>query len=54
MERTTGYSLAITGLMQADGRIDRKGAYAPDQGVPAEEYIQELAARGIRIERTTR
>jgi lysine 6-dehydrogenase len=52
MERTTGYSLAITGLMQADGRIEAHGVRTPDRGVPADEYIRELARRGVRIERT--
>jgi lysine 6-dehydrogenase len=50
MMRTTGYSLAITGLMQADGRIARRGAFVPDEGVPAKPYVDELAARGILIE----
>lgn len=52
MGRTTGYSLAITGRMQADGRIDRAGVFTPDIGVPADEYIRELAERGVRIQRT--
>ena len=52
MERTTGFSLAITGRMQADGRIDRSGVFTPDQGVPADEYIRELRDRGIRIQKT--
>ena len=52
MERATGYSLAITGLMQAGGRISRRGVFTPDRGVPAEDYIRELAARGVSIERT--
>jgi lysine 6-dehydrogenase len=53
MERTTGYSLSITGQMQVDGRIARKGAFTPDQGVPADHYVQELARRGVRIEQRT-
>jgi lysine 6-dehydrogenase len=52
MERTTGYSLSITGLMQADGRIEARGVRTPDRGVPAEEYIRELDRRGVRIRRT--
>src|SRR5690606_13382028 len=36
MERTTGFSLAITGVMQVDGRIAKRGVFTPDQGVPAE------------------
>ncbi|HWO89258.1 MAG TPA: saccharopine dehydrogenase C-terminal domain-containing protein [Gemmatimonadales bacterium] len=52
MMRTTGYSLSVTGLMQVDGRIERKGAFAPNQGVPAAPYVAELARRGIVIEET--
>ncbi|MEN8375692.1 MAG: saccharopine dehydrogenase C-terminal domain-containing protein [Gemmatimonadota bacterium] len=53
MERTTGYSLSIIGQMQADGRIDRRGVVTPDLAVPAPEYIDELAKRGVVIERRT-
>ena len=53
MERTTGYSLSITGQMQVDGRIARKGAFTPDQGVPADHYMQELDRRGVRIHQKT-
>ncbi len=49
MMRTTGYSLAITGLMQVDGRIAAKGVHTPDEAVPFREYIAELAKRGIEI-----
>jgi lysine 6-dehydrogenase len=52
MERTTGYSLSITGLMQADGRIGTPGVHTPDRGVPAAVYIDELARRGVHIQRT--
>ena len=52
MMRTTGYSLAVTALMQVDGRIREKGVRMPDEVVPPGPYIDELAARGIRIERT--
>ena len=52
MERTTAYSLSITGQMQADGRIERDGVFTPDRGVPADEYIRELGRRGIQIQRT--
>ncbi|MFO7260217.1 MAG: saccharopine dehydrogenase C-terminal domain-containing protein [bacterium] len=49
MERTTGFSLAITGVMQVDGRIAKRGVFTPDQGVPAEAYVAELDRRGVRI-----
>jgi lysine 6-dehydrogenase len=50
MMRTTGYSLAITGLMQADGRITAMGVHTPDEAVPFAQYVSELAARGVKIQ----
>jgi lysine 6-dehydrogenase len=49
MMRTTGYSLAITGLMQVDGRIRAPGVYTPDEVVPFGAYVAELARRGVEI-----
>src|SRR6266550_4727374 len=46
MMRTTGYSLAITGMMQVDGRIAEKGARTPDEAVPFQSYVDELKKRG--------
>jgi lysine 6-dehydrogenase len=48
MERTTGYSLAITGVMQARGDV-QAGVHTPDEAIPAERYIAELAKRRIEI-----
>jgi lysine 6-dehydrogenase len=48
MMRTTGYSLAITGALQAAGDVE-PGVWTPDEGVPAGPYIQALAQRGIDI-----
>ncbi|MBA3658025.1 MAG: saccharopine dehydrogenase NADP-binding domain-containing protein [Gemmatimonadales bacterium] len=50
MMRTTGYSLSLTGQMQADGRIAEKGVHTPDEVVPFRLYVDELARRGVRIE----
>jgi translation initiation factor IF-3 len=50
MMRTTGYSLSITGQMQADGRVTRKGVHTPDEAVPFQAYVDELGRRGVRIE----
>jgi len=50
MMRTTGYSLSITGQMQADGRVSKKGVHTPDEAIPFQPYVSELAKRGIRIE----
>jgi lysine 6-dehydrogenase len=49
MMRTTGYSLAITGLMQVDGRISAKGVHTPDEAVPFGAYVNELKQRGVHI-----
>ena len=49
MMRATGYSLAITGLMQADGRITACGVHTPDEAVPFGSYVDELKNRGIEI-----
>jgi lysine 6-dehydrogenase len=51
MMRTTGYSLAITTLMQLDGRVRDLGVHTPDEAVPVGPYVTELAARGIEISR---
>ncbi len=48
MMRTTGYSLAITGLMQGRGEI-ASGVHTPDESIPAAKYIAELAKRGVAI-----
>jgi lysine 6-dehydrogenase len=49
MMRTTGYSLSITGQMQARGEIKPAGVWTPDEAVPAGRYIQELERRGVHI-----
>jgi lysine 6-dehydrogenase len=48
MMRTTGYSLSITGQLQAQ-RVIPPGVCTPDECVPAERYVAELAKRGIDI-----
>jgi lysine 6-dehydrogenase len=50
MMRTTGYSLSITGQMQADGRVTRKGVHTPDEAIPFAAYVEELGRRGVKIE----
>jgi lysine 6-dehydrogenase len=51
MERTTGFSLSITGQLQAQRRVKRMGVATPDQAIPADAYIDALRARGIDIQR---
>jgi len=50
MMRATGYSLSLTGQMQADGRVTLKGVHTPDEGMPFGAYVSALGLRGVRIE----
>jgi lysine 6-dehydrogenase len=49
MMRTTGYSLALTALMQADGTITARGVQTPDEAVPFRPYVHGLARFGVMI-----
>jgi lysine 6-dehydrogenase len=53
MMRATGYSLAVTGMMQVDGRITAHGVHTPDEAVPFQAYVDELAKRGVEIRQIT-
>ncbi|HJR40508.1 MAG TPA: saccharopine dehydrogenase C-terminal domain-containing protein [Gemmatimonadaceae bacterium] len=49
MMRTTGYSLSITGQMQARGEITPPGVWTPDECVPGQRYVEELGKRGVHV-----
>ncbi|MBW3572375.1 MAG: saccharopine dehydrogenase NADP-binding domain-containing protein [Gemmatimonadetes bacterium] len=49
MMRTTGFSLAITGAMQAAGKV-KPGVWTPDEAISGREYIAALAERGVVIQ----
>jgi len=49
MMRTTGYSLALTALMQANGTIRAPGVRTPDEAVPFTEYVEGLRRFGVEI-----
>lgn len=53
MMRTTGFSLAITALMQADGRISEPGVHTPDECVPTAAYLEELSWSGVKVRRVS-
>ena len=53
MMRTTGYSLSITGQMQARGEVTPPGVWTPDECMPAAAYIAELRKRGMEIQERT-
>lgn len=48
MMRTTGYTLSITGQLQASRAIPT-GVHTPDECMPAERYFAMLAERGITV-----
>ena len=52
MMRTTGYSLSITGQMQARREVGPAGVCTPDECIPAAKYIEELGKRGVNIQVT--
>jgi len=49
MMRTTGYSLSITGQLQAEGAVTPAGVHTPDECVPGDRYVTELGKRGVLI-----
>jgi lysine 6-dehydrogenase len=53
MMRTTGYSLSITGQMQARREVGPPGVWTPDECIPAEKYIAELRRRGMELRETS-
>ena len=54
MMRTTGYSLSITGQMQARREVGPPGVWTPDECMPPEAYIAALRARGIDLQESSR
>ncbi len=52
MMRTTGYSLALTGVMQGRGQIREKGVRTPDETVDPGAYIAGLTRRGIEVRKS--
>lgn len=49
MMRCTGYTLSIVGLMLGRGVLDEPGVFTPDEALPPEPYLEELAERGVRV-----
>lgn len=54
MERCTGYSLSITGQMQAAGVLGKSGVFTPDECMPGERYVAALGERGVAISQSRR
>jgi len=49
MMRTTGFSLGLIALLQADGTIRATGVHTPDEAVPFKPYVEGLAEFGVNI-----
>ncbi|GIO27906.1 saccharopine dehydrogenase family protein [Ornithinibacillus bavariensis] len=49
MARATANTISVVAQMIGNGTIDKKGVYPPEQIVPGDVYIQEMAKRGVVI-----
>jgi len=49
MMRTTGYSLSLTGFMQANGTVTARGVHTPDEAMPFKPYVEGLKRFGVEI-----
>lgn len=49
MMRTTGYSLSLTGQLQAAGNVTRSGVTTAWEGTPYRAYVDGLRERGVDI-----
>ncbi len=54
MMRTTGYPVAITAQMIADGTIQERGVFCPEEIIPPPRFFTELKKRRINISITDR
>lgn len=52
MARTTANTISVVAQMIGAGKVTKRGVYPPEQIVPGELYIQEMAKRGIHIKET--
>jgi lysine 6-dehydrogenase len=51
MMRTTAWPASIVVMMMASGEITRRGGIKQESDVPGQKFLEEMAKRGIRIER---
>ncbi|KGX91121.1 saccharopine dehydrogenase [Pontibacillus halophilus JSM 076056 = DSM 19796] len=50
MARATANTISVVAQMIGDGRIGTRGVYPPEQIVPGDLYMEEMAKRGVVIE----
>lgn len=49
MARSTAYTISVAAQMIGSGLINKKGVYPPERIVPGDQYISEMAKRGVMI-----
>lgn len=49
MARATAYTVSVVAQMIGNGAIDKRGSYPPELIVPGDDYIREMAKRGVDI-----
>jgi len=52
MQRTVGFTASIGAQMLLSGQITKRGLLTPTRDIPSDMLIEELAKRGITIQRT--
>ncbi|MCP2033794.1 lysine 6-dehydrogenase [Planomicrobium sp. HSC-17F08] len=52
MARATAYTISVVAQMIGNGIIEKRGAIPPELIVPGDEYISEMAKRGVEIHET--
>lgn len=52
MARATAYTISVVAQMIGNGIIEKRGAIPPELIVPGDEYINEMAKRGVEIHET--
>lgn len=52
MARATAYTISVVAQMIGSGLIEKRGSYPPELIVPGQEYIEEMAKRGVEIKET--
>lgn len=52
MARATACTISAVAQMIGSGVIDKRGSYPPELIVPGDEYISEMAKRGVNIKET--
>lgn len=53
MARATANTVSVVAQMIGNGTIEKRGVYPPEQIVPGNEFIEQMAKRGVDIKETS-